>query len=167
MSTTTVPVTVNKAPAETAFPEIDKLLGRIEKRAFELFANRGFRFGRDLDDWLTAERELAFVPAAELTESETEYKVEVAAPGIPAGNLQVDALPSCIIVEGTVEEKKETREDKVLFSDFSKRKLFRKFELAAKIDTSAVQATLDNGVLRIWARKAAAEAPKRIAVAAG
>lgn len=170
MSTTTVPVKVSKTPAEpgalSGFPEIEKLLNKIEKRAFELFANRGFDFGRELDDWLTAERELAFVPPAELTETESEYKVEIAAPGIPADKLQVDVLPSCIIVEGAAGEKKEEKKGNVIFSEFKNQKLFRKFELPAKIDAGSVKANLENGVLRIVASKAAAETPKRISVAA-
>ncbi len=170
MSTPTVPVKVSKTPVEAgscaAFPEIEKLLRGIEKRAFELFAKRGFSLGRDLDDWLAAEREVAFVPPAELTESEAEYQVEVAVPGIPADKLQVDVLPGCIIVEGAAEEKREEKKENVVFSEFSNRKLFRKFELAAKIDAGSVKATLDKGVLRIVAKKAEVEAPKRISVAA-
>lgn len=166
MATSTVPVKVSKSPeAGGAFPEIDKLIERIEKRAFELFTNRGFGFGRQLEDWLNAERELAFVPPAELTETETGYRIEVASPGIPAAQLQVDALPNCVIVEGAAQEKKEETKKNVVFSEFSGRKLFRKFELPVKIEPESVNASLDNGVLTITAKKAAMEAPKRVAVA--
>lgn len=164
---TKVPV---RAAAEVrglaAFPEIEKLLYRIEKRAFELFSNRGCSLGRELDDWLTAEREMAFVPPAELTETETDFRIGVAVPGVPASRLQVDVLETCIAVEAAAAEQKEEKKGNTIFSDFSDRKLFRKFELPAKIDPGAVTANLENGMLHITAKKAATEAPKRIQVAA-
>ncbi len=38
---------------------IDKHRAAIEKRAYEIYLQRGARDGNDLDDWLTAEREIA------------------------------------------------------------------------------------------------------------
>lgn len=32
--------------------------GAVARRAYELYAARGYEHGRDLDDWLTAEREV-------------------------------------------------------------------------------------------------------------
>ena len=43
------------------------MLGRIQQRAFELFAGRGFASGHDVEDWVSAERELCW-PATELAE---------------------------------------------------------------------------------------------------
>jgi hypothetical protein len=36
----------------------DDLQARITDRAYELYADRGYRHGRALDDWLEAEREI-------------------------------------------------------------------------------------------------------------
>jgi len=38
-------------------PVAEVLRGEIERRAYELFVARGRQDGRDVDDWLTAERE--------------------------------------------------------------------------------------------------------------
>ena len=38
-------------------PVAEVLRGEIERRAYELFVARGCQDGRDVDDWLTAERE--------------------------------------------------------------------------------------------------------------
>lgn len=153
MKTTAVPVKAVRNPPEggvlAAFPEIGKLVHDIEQRAFERFASRGYGFGHDLDDWLAAESEVAVVPAAELVETESEYKVDVALPGIPADKLQVDVTPGCIVVEG----------------ETSGRKLFRKFEFSAPIDVDKVTARLARGMLHVTAGKAAPELPKRVKVA--
>ena len=36
----------------------DSLKGKIEKRAYELFLKRGGMHGHDLQDWLSAERQV-------------------------------------------------------------------------------------------------------------
>jgi len=38
---------------------MDKLLERTKQRAFEIYLRRGADHGRDMDDWLQAEREVA------------------------------------------------------------------------------------------------------------
>ena len=45
----------NHAHGYTQVAEI--LRGDVERRAYELFVARGREHGRDIDDWLTAERE--------------------------------------------------------------------------------------------------------------
>jgi len=43
--------------ARDHLPVAEVLRGEIERRAYELFIARGRQDGRDVDDWLTAERE--------------------------------------------------------------------------------------------------------------
>ena len=82
MSTT---IAVQKIPdatqrTEPVFAAVDGLLNDIRSRAYELFAQRGLRERSALDDWLEAEREIAW-PAAELVEDDAGYRLEVALPG--------------------------------------------------------------------------------------
>jgi hypothetical protein len=39
-------------------PVTEILRGEVERRAYQLFIARGCQHGRDIEDWLTAEREL-------------------------------------------------------------------------------------------------------------
>jgi hypothetical protein len=43
--------------AHDHLPVAEVLRGEIERRAYQLFVARGRQDGRDVDDWLTAERE--------------------------------------------------------------------------------------------------------------
>ena len=61
---TTLPV----KKTESIFDELQQMHGRIMKRAFEIFDGNGHTFGRDLEDWLQAERELVTKPSIELEE---------------------------------------------------------------------------------------------------
>ena len=45
-------------PAKHAQPSFDDLHAHIATRAYELYAQRGFREGCAVDDWLDAEREI-------------------------------------------------------------------------------------------------------------
>ncbi len=55
-------------------------LGRedVERRAYELYEQRGREHGHDCDDWLAAERELRASGAAETTEASTEVAPSIA-----------------------------------------------------------------------------------------
>ena len=47
---------VQKKPKEKAGQEIESLHQMVAKKAFEIYEKRGKEPGRDLDDWLEAER---------------------------------------------------------------------------------------------------------------
>ncbi len=49
----------------------------IERRAYELYEQRGCEDGHDEEDWFAAERELSEQPAAEPSESGSRIKTAV------------------------------------------------------------------------------------------
>src|SRR5215475_4522956 len=76
------------------------LLENVRKRAYELFERRGGATGHHIADWLQAESEVFQVPRMELSETEREFELQVAAPGLEAKDLRISALPDAFIVEG-------------------------------------------------------------------
>ena len=54
---------VQKKEKESFWDELQKMEDRIMKRAYDIFRGSGSVFGRDLDNWLAAERELIWKPA--------------------------------------------------------------------------------------------------------
>ena len=76
-------IAVQKVENETlkalpVFEEIERRIQEVRGRAFELFERRGCEFGRELEDWLKAEREVFRWPAAEMTEKDKEYEFQMA-----------------------------------------------------------------------------------------
>ncbi len=140
------------------FQQVDEMLGRIERRAFELFAGRGFTDGHDLEDWVTAERELGW-PATELVEQEKDYSASVAVPGFEPGQISVTATPRELIVQASAKTQRREEpakgETKVLWSEFRSDDVYRRIELSEPIDVAKVSANLANGLLKIVAEKAA------------
>jgi HSP20 family protein len=134
--------------------EVQSLFDRIRRRAYGLFEWRGRGEGKDVDDWLAAERELLWSPPAELMEKEDAYKAKIAAPGFDAKEIQVSATPRSIVVKAEANQTTEREEGNIHFSEFTERALFRRIELPGPIDVDKVKATLDKGMLLLTAEKA-------------
>jgi len=131
--------------------ELRNLLDATQRRAFDLFNQRGAWPGAELDDWLRAEREMMWSPQSELIEDDKEIRIQVAAPGLDVRQIHVTALPQSIIVKGETRHKHEGGGGAIQFCEFSEKNLFRRFELNGPIDVDRVTATLDNGMLHIVA----------------
>jgi HSP20 family protein len=164
----TVAVQKVKAPetAPSLLQSMDTLFEDVRKKAFDLFQQRGALDGGDLEDWFRAERDLVRTPESELVETDKEMQMKIAVPAMEGKDILISALPDAIIVQGETSHKEEKKEGKVHFSEFSQRKLFRRFEMPTGIDVEQVKATLENGVLQIAAAKTPAAKEKKIAVAA-
>jgi HSP20 family protein len=154
-------VTVKKVPNESdrslpIFDELALLADRIRERAYELFCDRGSGDGRDVDDWLTAEREICW-PAAELEEDEDEFELKVALAGFEPHDISVVANPRELIVkaEHTSERKDDDGDDEsaVHWTEFHRESVYRRVELPSPIDVNNVEAKFKHGLLEIEAPK--------------
>jgi HSP20 family molecular chaperone IbpA len=155
----------NEFPA-TFFEEADKLMEEIRHRAFSLFEERGFSPGRDLDDWLAAEREVLWTPPVEMIEREKEFRIQIAVPGCEARDVEITALPECIVVQTQPVHTRRKEEGTIHISEINQRKLYRRLELPLPVDLEKITATLDNGLLRLVVPKAAPAEEKKIHVTA-
>jgi len=144
---------VNGADTKTlpVFEEIAKRFEAIRRRAFDLFEKRGGELGHELEDWLKAEHELMGWPAAELSEKEGAYEIEITLPGFEAKDIEVTATPTEVIAHAATHEEKKTEEGNVLWTEFGSNDVYRRFELPNPIDVDKVTANLENGLLRIKA----------------
>jgi HSP20 family protein len=136
------------------FMQMDRLFDQVRQRAFSLFEERGFSPGRDVEDWLAAEREILWSPPVELIENDREFRARIAAPGFEAKEIQVTALPDAIVVQAGSERKHQNVEGEVRISELGSRKLYRRVNLPSPIDLDRTTATLDEGVLHLVAAKA-------------
>jgi HSP20 family protein len=99
-------------------------------------------------------------------ETDKEFQMKIAVPAMEGKDIKISALPDAIIVQGETSHKEEKKEGEVHLSEFSERKLFRRFEMPTGIDVEQVKATLENGMLQITAAKTPATKEKKIAIAA-
>jgi HSP20 family protein len=165
MSNVTVQKVPKKENAPTLFESMETLFDDVRKKAFELFQKRGGLDGFDLDDWFRAEQDLVWKPESELTETEKEFQMKVAVPGLEPKDIQISAMPDAIVIQAETTREEEKKEGKVHYSEMRNKKLFRRFEMSG-IDVEQVKANLDKGVLEITAPKRALPEVRKIAIAA-
>ena len=135
--------------------QVDALYEEIRRRAYRLFEAHGAGHGQDRHDWLEAERSLIFAPPAELCEEDDQFIIRMAVPGYDTAHVRVSVLPRAIIVDGDLQQMNEQSSAKVIFSEFSERRLLRRFDLPHEVRAYTAKAAIKDGILRITVRKAA------------
>jgi len=135
--------------------EIEDALKKIRDRAYSLFEARGCEPGCSLTDWFQAERDLFDVTTGELAETETSFELKLPVPGFAADQLSVGVDQNWFAVRGKAEQRRKKPGE---YSEFERKDLFHRFELASPIDTCRVKADLEDGILRVRMPKVAAKA---------
>jgi HSP20 family protein len=148
------------------FQEFEKRFNQIQHRAFDLFETGGRRFGRDLENWLTAEREIFGSPAAELADKGDSYELQMALPGFEPKDVEVTATPGELIVHAASSQEKKSEKKNVLWSEFTSSDVYRRIPAPTPLSTEGAAATLEKGVLRITAPKAPETKPRTVSIQA-
>ena len=94
----------------------------------------------------------ATAPAINVIESEKEYKVEVAAPGMTKEdfNIRIDEDNNLVIsMEKKTENKEEKKDGRYLRREFSYSKFQQTMILPDNVDKEKISAQVENGVLNI------------------
>jgi len=146
------------------FDEIAKRFEEVERRAFDLFEERGCEVGHELEDWLNAEHELLGWPTGELAEKDGTYEMRISLPGFEAKEVEVTAAPNEIVVHATTKEEKKEEKANVLWTEFGSNEVYRRFDVPNSINVDKVTANFENGLLRITAPEITK--PKQIAAQA-
>jgi HSP20 family molecular chaperone IbpA len=109
---------------------------------------------------------LLFTPAVDIYETEHELMLLADMPGVKADRLSVDLREGTLTLVGEVDPPEGKQEEDVLV-EYEVGKFFRQFTLSEVIDQQKIEATLNNGVLRLKLPKVEKAAPRKIEVKAG
>jgi HSP20 family protein len=120
-------------------------------RAYDIFAGNGAIFGKDLDNWLAAERELLWKPAIELREKDNEFLVDVAMPGIDVKALEIEVTPDDVLIKGETPHEHKENKGIVHTCEFKAGSVFRTIHFPKQIDADNVKAEFKNGILHLKA----------------
>ena len=102
------------------------------------------------NDWMVKAK--ATAPAINVFETEKEYKVELAAPGMTKEdfNVHIDEENNLVIsMEKKTENKEEKKEGRYLRREFSYSKFQQTMILPDDVDKEKISAQVENGVLNI------------------
>ena len=144
------------------FDEMNEMQKRIMRRAYDLFEQNGRLFGRDLDHWLQAERELVWKPAFELRETDGEFVLEAAVSGVDPKDIDIEVTPEDIVLKANTHHEHEEKKGTVHICEFESGKMYRSIHLPKKINPDKVKAEYKNGLLKLKAEIAEEVRAKKI-----
>ena len=130
--------------------------GNLFDELFNQFPNT---WGKDAQNGFTS------VPA-NIHETKEGYHVEISAPGRNKEDFKVNLENGLLTISFEKKEETENKDYKTIRKEFSLRSFKRSFSLDEKINTAAIQAKYENGVLKLYLPKKeeAAVAPQQIAI---
>jgi HSP20 family molecular chaperone IbpA len=109
---------------------------------------------------------LAFVPRADIYETEHEIVVVADMPGIDENTVDITLENDVLTIEGVVEaERPEGRS--LAYAEYRVGDYRRAFSLSDQIDREGIEATVKDGVLRLHLPKTTRARTRKIAITAG
>jgi len=144
------------------FDQMGETFSALTSRAYQIFEGNGRAFGRDLENWLQAERELFHHVPLNITECDESFEVKAEVPGFNEKEIELGVESRRLTITGKRESKKEEKKGKMFGVESSSDQLLRIVELPSEIETDKVTATLKNGVLDLTLPKVAKAQPLRI-----
>ena len=107
-----------------------------------------------------------FTPNVDIFETDTEITMLADIPGVKAENLVIDLRDDTLTLSGEVKPIDRSDEEDIL-TEYTVGSYYRQFTLAEMIDQSKIDASLNNGVLRLTLPKVEKAMPRQITVKAG
>lgn len=131
---------------------------------FQNQMNRIFQdYGRGSDELLTSG---TFVPPVDIYEDEHSINLKLEIPGIEEKDLDIKLENNTLTVRGERKFEKEEKEENFHRIERRYGAFARSFTLPNTVDPDSVQASYENGILKITLAKRAEAKPKQIKVTA-
>jgi HSP20 family protein len=106
-------------------------------------------FDNFLNDTFLSDRMISRVPAVNISESEGNYHIELAAPGLQKEDFKINLDKNVLSI--SAEQEKEKKDEMKNYSrrEYSYNSFVRSFNLPDSVDQSNIEAEYQNGVLKI------------------
>ena len=110
-------------------------------------------FDSIFNDTFFNDRMVARVPAANISESENNFHVELAAPGLKKEDFKVNLEKGLLTIGYEKKNENESNEYKTHRREFNFTSFKRSFRVDDVINTEAIQAKYEDGVLKLYLPK--------------
>lgn len=128
---------------------VDEARQLIAERAYQLAAERGYGAGRELDDWLTAEKELFWKPPLRLEERRRALIARFLVPALRADEITLAVDAHHVILMGEARAAEPGEGVHVHVDEFRYGPVYRHVDLPTTIRPEGARAQLQNGVLTV------------------
>jgi len=96
-------------------------------------------------------------PSVNVKETETEFQIELAAPGLDKENFSINLEDKHLVVSASKEQKTEAEADKTIRKEFNYASFKRSFQLPENVLAERISAGYEKGVLTISLPKKAVD----------
>lgn len=122
---------------ETIADEVQQMYDEITRRAYEVFQQRGGNSTLDLEDWLTAERELLHKPDVRIEEANRQIVVTVYLGEMSPLQVELLVTPDAMLIQGSYAS--------------GPKKVFRAVQFPRRVDAGKAEAHYCDGCLVLTA----------------
>jgi len=149
------PTAITPLTFEDIVDRMNEMFSAISRRAYEIFERNGRAFGRELEDWFQAEKELLHPVHVHVSETDEGLEVKAEVPGFNEKELEVCVEPNLIVITGKRETAKEEKKGKTVYTERCSDEIMRIVHLPAEVEADKATATLKNGILELSLPKVA------------
>ena len=96
---------------------------------------------------------IALSPAVNITESEKEFKISVAAPGMNKTDFKIDLEGDVLTISAEKEENEEQRDERYNRKEYNYSSFSRSFTVPGDVLKNSIQAKYEDGVLQLMLPK--------------
>jgi len=89
------------------------------------------------------------IPAVNIVEQKDSYEVSLAAPGMKKDDFNIDVEGNTLFISAEKKEEKEEKDEKYTRKEFNFSSFSRSFTLPDSVIKDKIDATYDNGLLRL------------------
>lgn len=105
-----------------------------------------------------------FAPHADIIDKEKEVLITVALPGMTKENIKIDLLDNKLSISGELKKEEVTEKERFVTKEIVSGSFHREFKLGNQIDSTKIDASFKDGLLRISLPKSEKASPKAISV---
>lgn len=121
------------------FSEANSLRYRLDKLFDGMDATRVSSWTRQ-QDW---------VPAAEMRETDSMVKLQVALPGLTADDIDIHVSQAAVLISGERTQTESQQTEELVSSEFLYGKFRRVIPLSVKVENTEAKADMNNGMLTL------------------
>lgn len=110
-------------------------------------------FSRNLGDWSGGSLFKNQTPAINILETEKEFKMELAAPGLEKSDFKLQVENNFLTISVEKKDEKNVEQENYRRREFSYQSFKRSFELPQNVASDSISAKYDNGILNIFIPK--------------
>lgn len=106
-------------------------------------------------------------PAINIAETDQEYRVELAAPGLEKSDFKIDLSKNVLVISSEKQSKDEEKKENYMRREFSYSSFKRSFTLPETVNPDKIKAEHDKGILTVHIPKkpeAVEKGPRQISI---